>query len=471
MTSPGASNQNPAPLRNPWWIPTFLGRVPSGAEDRQVKLLGAVAIALFVEEYDLAMLMAALKPIAESFGAAEADLPGYLGIMRLGAIPAFFLIPFADRIGRRRVFLTAIVCMGALTLATAFSQTMWQFVALQVLTRTFFVAGSSIAFVMVTEEFPARNRGWAIGLLGALAAVGHGAGTALYGLVEWLPFGWRFLYAVGFLPVIFIGAFARAIPETKRFQEHDAANQTSKGVGIWSWAAPVASLVRRQPLRSAGIGLVGLLPQMGLISAFSFAQYYLQTDLGYQPSVSSAVIIAGGAVALAGNVLAGHVSDRIGRRWVGAVLFLVFPVAVAVFYQGPGWAVPIGWVLVVTTGQGGRLITRAFSTELFPTSERAAASGLYTVLETCGAAGGLFVLYAYTSDKAALASVIPWIATAAGASGLLLLLFPETMQKELEAIAAEGGAEPPLQAPAGDLEIPLAHPEAGPAQEPERPAP
>lgn len=489
---PGASNQDSARIPNPWWVPAFLGRVPAQAEERHVRLLGAVAIALFVEEYDLAMLMAALKPIAESFGSAEADLPVYLGIMRLGAIPAFFLIPFADRIGRRRVFLASMVGMGTLTLFSAFSQTMWQFVTLQVLTRTFFVAGSAIAFVMVTEEFPAKNRGWAIGLLGALAAVGHGAGTALYGLVEWLPYGWRSLYVVGFLPVVFIGAFSRAIPETKRFDEYNAGSHASEHVGLWSWAAPIKSLVQRQPVRALCLGLVGFLPSVGLISAFSFAQYYLQTDHGYGPAASSAVIIVGGSVALAGNVLAGHLSDRFGRRRVGSALFVAFPFAVAVFYMGPSWVVPIGWILVVTAGQGGRLVTRAVSTELFPTSERAAASGLYTVLETCGAAAGLFILYAYTSDQAALAAVIPWLATAAAASGLLLLLFPETKQLELEAIAMGGDADLP---PLVDPDVVLAHtdtpvssapsaasaasapsvapaaPSPAPAHEPERPAP
>jgi MFS family permease len=481
VTTPGATDQTPERLKNPWWIPTFFGRLPEEATDRQVRLLGAVAMALFVEEYDLAMLTAALPRIAADFGIQASNLSGFLGLLRLGALPAVFLIPYADRVGRRRVFLTSLVGMATLTLLTAFTQNMWQFIAAQFLTRTFFVAGAAIAFVMVTEEFPAKHRGWGIGLLGALAAVGHGAGAALYAAVDILPFGWRALYAVGFLPVVFLPLFKKAIPETERFERY-RRSQADAPIGMWGWTKPIKRLMTRHPTRAIGIALVGFLPAAGLISAFQFAGYYLQHDLGWSPGAYTGITLGGGALALIGNVLTGRLGDKIGRRWIGSGLFMVFPLAVAVFYQGPAWAVPIGWMLVVLAGQGGRLITRAMSTELFPTSERAAASGLFTILETCGAAAGLFIVFGYSGEQNNLSTVIPWLATAAAASGLLLLLFPETKQKELETIVAD--AEPDLPVLV-DPELVLQHETASghaghdgshdggaaPAREPDQPAP
>ena len=59
--------------KNPWWIPPFLGRAPAGLEQGHFKMLGAVALALFIEEYDLAMLTAALKHIALELGMLEGD--------------------------------------------------------------------------------------------------------------------------------------------------------------------------------------------------------------------------------------------------------------------------------------------------------------------------------------------------------------------------------------------------------------
>ena len=87
---------------NPWWIPRFFGRVPSGVDDAHLRTLGVVVLAMLVEEYDMAMLTAALKHIAAELRMREADLGFYLGLIRLGALPAFLVVPLADRIGRRR---------------------------------------------------------------------------------------------------------------------------------------------------------------------------------------------------------------------------------------------------------------------------------------------------------------------------------------------------------------------------------
>ena len=51
MTEP-----TPRALRNPWWIPPFLGRVPVGIEERHLRVLGIVALALLFESYDILAL-------------------------------------------------------------------------------------------------------------------------------------------------------------------------------------------------------------------------------------------------------------------------------------------------------------------------------------------------------------------------------------------------------------------------------
>src|SRR6185295_2958745 len=124
-------------------------------------------------------------------------LGGYLSLIRLGALPAFLVVPVADRFGRRGVFLGAVLGLSVMTFGTAFTQTINQFVFVQILTRTFMVASTAVGLVFVTEEFPALHRGWGIGMLGALAACGNGLGAALFAVINYLPFGWRTLYTVG----------------------------------------------------------------------------------------------------------------------------------------------------------------------------------------------------------------------------------------------------------------------------------
>ena len=44
------------------------------------------------------------------------DSPFYLSAIRLGGIGAFFLLPFADRLGRRRIFMASFIGMSLATL-------------------------------------------------------------------------------------------------------------------------------------------------------------------------------------------------------------------------------------------------------------------------------------------------------------------------------------------------------------------
>jgi MFS family permease len=125
------------------------------------------------------------------------DLGGFTGLTRLGALPAFFLLPLGDRIGRRRLLLISIAGMSVGSFVTALAQSPTQFVIAQIATRTFIVSAAVTSFVVVSEEFPAANRGWGIGMLGGVGAIGFGLGALLYGFVDRLPFGWRALYALG----------------------------------------------------------------------------------------------------------------------------------------------------------------------------------------------------------------------------------------------------------------------------------
>src|SRR5215831_18860786 len=131
----GADPNRPPKGRRPWWIPPVFGRVPD-VDPRQLRLLGFVALALLFENYDFSLLTSALPFIAQSLDLPESSLGNFTGLIRLGALPAFLVIPFTDRLGRRRVFLAAVIVLSVGTFLTGLSQTAAQFVALQIATRT-----------------------------------------------------------------------------------------------------------------------------------------------------------------------------------------------------------------------------------------------------------------------------------------------------------------------------------------------
>jgi MFS family permease len=445
--------QSRAQPPTPWWIPPFLGRVPDGVDARALGTLGAVALALLFEEYDVGVLTSALKQIRDDL-AIDADALGYyLGVIRLGALPAFLVIPFADRIGRRRVFIGSTMALGLATFATAFSQTPWQFVAWQALTRTFFVSGSAMAFVIVTEEFPARHRGWGLGMLAALGATGHGVGAALYAQIHWLPYGWRFLYGVGIVPVLLLPFFMKRVPETQRFAALTRPpEETSPWRRVLTPLLPLHALASTHPRRALGVAVVGFVTALAMLPTFQFTGIFTQSVHAWSHRQYSLLVIVGGGLGIIGNIVAGHLADRFGRKRAGIALLVMFPLVATGFYRGPGWALWPMWIGLVFCSMGARVITRAMATELFPTDHRGSASGMFSVLETIGAAAGLFVLAAVRgmpatgerpgleeplvgiADVAYLADIVPPIACLVLVAAAVLATFPETGTRELEAI-------------------------------------
>ncbi len=404
-----------------------------------MQLLGLVTLALFFESYDVSMLTAALKYIAADLGIAETELGGYLAVIRLGALPALLVVPLTDRVGRRRMFLVAMLGVSVGTFATAFTQTPLQFVTVQMLTRTFVLTGAAVAAVIVTEEFPAEHRGWGIGMMGALSACGFGLGAALFAAIAVLPYGWRALYAVGLVPLVLLPRLRRDVRETDRFTQHREARRRAGDplTGFGGWHRPLTGLARTHPLRALGITAAAGLFAVGETSVFQFTGYFTQTVHGWSPGQYSAMVLIGGGVGIFGNVVAGQLGDRIGRRVVGALFLVLFPVFAWLFYGGPGWSVPLAWTLFIFCETAGTAIIRAFSTELFPTSQRGTSAGWVSLVQTLGWAGGLALVGMGTHAPGDIARLTSLVSLTALPAAVAILLLPETRRRELEAISRE----------------------------------
>lgn len=425
--------------RNPWWIPPFLGQVPENIEKRLVDLLGFVALALLFENYDFSLLNAALKHIAHDLNIAENDLGTFTALVRLGALPAFVVIPAADYIGRRRLFLLSVIGLSVGTFLTAFSQTPAQFVLCQIITRTFMLTAASVAFVFVTEEYPAEHRGWGIGMLAAIASTGYGLGAMVFAAVDLLPWGWRSLYAIGLTPVLLLPFFRRNIVETKRFTDHDAGRVHVAGVqaAIRSWFHPLVALAQRNRRRVVGIIIVGSFASFGHAVVHAFIGYFVLTVHGWRPWQYSIMVVLCGAVGIAGGVVAGRLADQYGRRIVGFTFLASFPLIAWAFFRGPGWILPLVWIVIVFATMAANVIVRAFATELFPTSQRATAGGMLSLAETTGAGVGLLTLSLLSRQQGDLVAMLPVVASATLISAVLLFFFPETKQTELEEISRD----------------------------------
>ena len=393
-----------------------------------------MGLGLFFENYDIGLVNAALPQIAQGLGMRPDDAGFYAGAIRLGGVGAFFVLPFADRLGRRRVFLASLVGMSVGTFATALSQTPLQFALLGMLARVFLLTASALALVILVEEFPADRRGAAIGCLSVLGGLGFGASAGLYAAVDLLPFGWRALYGVGVLPLVLLPFFRRSLRETTRFERERDARGDGGARALRAWVAPLAALARTHPRRAVAMGGAGLLAAMGGIAAFQFTSFFVQEVHGWRPGHYTLLVFGGGSLGLLGNVLGGRGSDRFGRRLVGAACLAFAPLFIASFYLGPAATLALCWGLGVLCTSAGDVVVRTLSAELFPTSHRGSATGWLILVQSLGWALGLFLVGFGPDGWGGIARTIPSISIACAAAGACLLLVPETNRRELERI-------------------------------------
>ncbi len=406
--------------RNPWWIPRFLGGIPEGVEPAHLRVLGFVTLAMFFENYDLGMFGNALPQISATFGLDRAAQGVFTAWVRFGAVPAFLLLPLADQIGRKRILLLSIAGMSLGSFATALAQSPAQFVVAQLATRTCIVAAAITSFVVVSEEFPASHRGWGIGMLGGVGAIGYGFGALVYGQVEWLPFGWRALYAFGVLPLALLPAYRRGLRETERFTA--LAQRAAEGPGA---------------LRAiARIALIGCLSSAGTGPSFQFVSSFLQTERGFRPATFAALTVVFGAFAIIGNPVAGRLGDRFGRRRVAAAVLALFPLASFAFFAGPASWVALPWTAMVFLSMAITVSVRTLATELFPTSLRGTGAGSLALLETVGVGAGLLLYAAAIGELGSQSVALPLVALSCLGAAASVYLVPETAQRELEDVAA-----------------------------------
>jgi MFS family permease len=402
---------------------------------KQWSVMGLLAAAELFDQYDVAILGLALSQIQAGLAIPESEIGGVQAVIRLGMPLAFALTVIADRVGRRRLLLATIAGFTVCTFGTAFVRSVEEFMALQFLARVFIAAETMLAVVVIAEELHAGDRGFGIGLLGALGALGHGLAALVFGFVEVLPFGWRALYALGVLPLLALTWFRRGLPETRRFEEH---RSTLRGTRLRDHLEPVVHLVRMYPRRMGVLCAAELPFSFVVATAFAFMPKTLQEVHGYTPANVTVLFLTAGGLGILGNIYAGILGDRFGRKPIMCTGMVLNALALAGFYNASGWLVPPIWVLAVFTITGVGILFKALGSELFPTSYRSTASGMRAVVGALGGVAGLAIegpLYTWLgSHAAAITAMTPVLVLP---PLLIATLLPETAARELEDISPE----------------------------------
>lgn len=421
------------------WLPPGL-RPPVPVPHVQERILLLVGAATVFSGYDFNIFGMALPQIQAELHIPENQAALTIAYFRLAAIPALFLALTADLFGRRRLLLVTMIGAAIGTLLTAFAGTHTEFIWLQVFVRVFAYAEEMLAFVVIAEVMAPRIRGWSIGAMGALGAFGAGLASIVFGAVNLLPFGWRAIYVIGAGPLFLVAYFRRKLPETPRFEVREKeveklASRTRAGLQA------VRRLATEHPRRLMALLLTVASFGFAVGPATTLMSKYLQQAHGYAPGEVTLLFLFGGAISLAGNFLAGRISDRVGRKATIIACALMAGAGYAMFYSGMGgWLLPLAWIVGLLGYLSGDALVAGYPSEIFPTAYRATASGLRYLTSILFGALGLtlegplydwFVAQGFAADMAhGPAILLPLLAIPVTVAAVLML--PEPAGRTLE---------------------------------------
>ena len=260
------------------------------------------------------------------------------------------------------------------TFACGFAQNIWQFAIFRVLLGLGMGGEWASGATLVTETWPEKHRGKAIGIMQSCWAIGYGLAAIVVAIV--LPrFGWRAVFFVGIVPALFTMWIRRSVKEPEMWLKNQGA---SGAVG-----ALRASGATKFPVRIALF-----LTAMNAATMFAWwglnlwVPSYLslpstQGGVGLSTETMSMFIVAMQVGMWLGYVTFGFISDEFGRRPTYISYLLI--AALLVWYYGfarEPWVLLVLGPFVAFFGTGYFSGFGAVASELFPTSIRATALGV-----------------------------------------------------------------------------------------------
>jgi MFS family permease len=331
----------------------------------------------------------------------------------------------ADRFGRKRALMAAVLIYSIFTAACGFAQTAMQLAVFRILLGLGMGGEWATGAALVSETFPAKHRGKALAFVQSSWAIGYGL-AALVNLIVMPIWGWRGVFFVGVLPALFTIWIRRKVEEPKIWLQTSAAE---RGRISLLFAPGIAKTTVFMTLMNA----CALFGWWGLNS---WVPGYLALDpsrggIGLSSATMSLFVIFMQTGMWLGYVSFGFIADAIGRKRA----YLLFLVAASVllplygFLREPALLLALG-PFVAFFGTGYFSGFGAVIAELYPTSVRATAAGVCYNTGRIASAAAPFVVGSLAATRGFFAAF-----AVAGVAFLLAALMwvwiPETGNREL----------------------------------------
>jgi len=388
---------------------------------------------------------AALAPL---FGA------GLAGLM----VGAFVFGPLADKFGRKSVLIGCVLFFGLASLASAYSSSLWELVALRFLTGLG-LGGAMPNSVTLTSEFcPDKRRSFLVTTMFCGFTVGSAlGGLASAHLVE--SYGWRSVLVLGgILPLVLLPLMVWRLPESVRYLVMEgkgldrvaatlkriAPNEDLTGARYILThkkfdGFPVGHLFKAELIRGTLMLWVAFFMSLLVIYLLSSWLPTLIKSTGVSLKTASLVTTMFQVGGTLGAILLGWLMDRVNPHNVLAASYALAGVFIAAIgsLTGTPWLVGLAVFGAGFCISGSQVGANALSASFYPTDCRATgvswANGVGRIGSVLGSVGGAAML----SMDVSLPTVFLIVGIPAVIAGLTMFGLGQHRSREIVALALE----------------------------------
>jgi MFS family permease len=334
------------------------------------KALIAAGMGWLLDAFDVMIYALILKSVIEELGLTPAQ-GGLMASLTLAASAVGGLVfgVIADKLGRTRALSLSILLYSVFTFACGLAQNLWQLAAFRVLLGLGMGGEWASGATLVSETWPEKHRGKALGFMQSCWAIGYGLAAIVVAIV--LPrFGWRAVFFVGIAPALFTLWIRRNVKEPEMWSRRAARQETGTGPRKFSMRIAIFLTAMNAATMFAYWGQGTWVPSY-------LSSPPTQGGIGLSTETMAMFIVAMQVGMWLGYVLFGFIADVFGRRPTYISYLLI--AALLIWYYGfarEPWILLVLGPFVAFFGTGFFSGFGAVASELFPTSIRATALGV-----------------------------------------------------------------------------------------------
>ncbi|KAL8912478.1 MAG: hypothetical protein Q9172_007497, partial [Xanthocarpia lactea] len=319
--------QSPEPLQNPIKLLMQLS-----ARDWLFFVVGYLAWT--ADAFDFHALSIQTVKLAAYYNTSKTNITTSITLtLLLRSVGAAMFGLAGDRFGRKWPMVVNMIVLGLLQIATIYSSTFQQFLAVRSLFGLFMGGVYGNAIAMALENCPVNARGLMSGILqqgysfgyvlAACANLGVGGSTESWKTVFWIAAG--FSIAVGLVRILF--------PESQQFLSAKNSGKPSKVTPTAFWRSTRLMLTQEWRMCIYCIILMTWFNYYSHTSQDSYTTFLL-TQKSFPNSAASRGSIIMKAGACIGGTIIGYLSQPLGRRRAIILAALISAVLI------PAWILP-----------------------------------------------------------------------------------------------------------------------------------